>query len=198
MDANWPVTLHDLGNAAYDAFLWPGKLILSQVGTYAPELSLQSVTGVEGDGILLTAIVSLMAWSLLGVAAWKTVKTVCAQIYYGACRVRTHLLCQTQRLNRRRMLSQPVEIPEVEFDELDIAVLNTGATLPQGFPLTAVDLSGPLTNRPVQVQRSLDKLRKYGLVDDMLGTTGGFDNYRLTRTGAALLSMWNRQDIVPQ
>jgi hypothetical protein len=106
------------------------------------------------------------------------------------------LVCKLQNLNRRQLLSRPVSIPEVEFDDLDLAVLNTGMTLPPGLALTAAELSGQLTKRPAQVQRSLDKLRKYGLVDDVIGTTDGFDNYRPTRSGAAVLSMWHRAERV--
>jgi hypothetical protein len=90
-------------------------------------------------------------------------------------------------------LSRPVSIPEVDLDDLDIAVLNSGVTLSPGLALTAPELSDQLTKRPAQVQRSLDKLRKYGLVDDTIGTTDGFDNYCLTRSGAYLLAVWQRK-----
>jgi hypothetical protein len=46
------------------------------------------------------------------------------------------------------------------------------------------------------LQQRLEKLRKYGLVDGALGETDGFDNYRLTRSGMAVVSMWHRQDAV--
>jgi DNA-binding PadR family transcriptional regulator len=47
--------------------------------------------------------------------------------------------------------------------------------------------------RPAQVQRSLDKLRKYELVDSVIGSTDGFDNYRLTESGAFFLADWQRR-----
>ena len=145
---------------------------------------------------MLPAIVSLLVWSSLSILVWKTVRAVCSRIFYGTRRLKTFLVCKLQILNRRQLLSRPVSIPEVEFDDLDLAVLNTGMTLPPGLALTAAELSGQLTKRPAQVQRSLDKLRKYGLVDDVIGTTDGFDNYRLTRSGAAVLSMWHRAERV--
>ncbi len=193
MITNWPANLHDLGNAAYDVFLWPGNFILSQLGAHAPELALKLGIGVEGNGLMLPAIVSLLVWSLLGILVWETVRAVISRIFYGTRRLKTFLVCKFEKLNRRRLLSRPVSIPEVEFDELDIAVLNTGSTLPPGLALTATELSGQLTKRPAQVQRSLDKLRKYGLVDDTSGTPDGFDNFRLTRSGAYLLSMSQRK-----
>ena len=193
MITNWLANLHDLGKVIYDLFLLPGTFVLSQLGTHAPELALKLGIGVEGIGVMLPAIVSLLVWSLLGILVWKTVRAIISPIFYGTRRLKTFLVCKFQKFNRRRLLSRPVSIPEVEFDDLDIAVLNSGSTLRPGLALTAAELSGQLTKRPAQVQQSLDKLRKYGLVDDTIGTTDGFDNYRLTRSGAYLLAMWQRK-----
>jgi len=193
MITNWLANLHDLGKVIYDLFLLPGAFVLSQLGTHAPELALKLGIGVEGVGVMLPAIVSLLVWSSLGILVWKTVRAVCSRIFYGTRRLKTLLVCKLQNLNRRQLLSRPVSIPEVEIDELDIAVLNSGMTLSPGHVLTAAELSGQLIKRPAQVQRSLDKLRKYGLVDDTIGTTDGFDNYHLTRSGAYLLAVWQRK-----
>jgi hypothetical protein len=193
MITKWLANLHDLGKVIYDLFMLPGAFVLSQLDTHAPELALKLGIGVEGIGVMLPAFVSLLLWSLLGILVWKTVRAIISRIFYATRRLKTFLVCKLQKLNRRRLLSRPVSIPEVEFDELDIAVLNTGSTLPPGLALTATELSGQLTKRPAQVQRSLDKLRKYGLVDDTIGATDGFDNFRLTRSGAYLLSMWQRK-----
>ncbi len=193
MITNWLANLHDLGKVIYDLFLLPGTFVLSRLGAHAPELALKLGIGVEGDGVMLPAIISLLVWWLLGILVWKTVEAIISRIFYGTRRLKTFLVCKFQKLNRRRLLSRPISIPEVEFDDLDIAVLNSGMTLSPGLVLTAAELSGQLIKRPAQVQRSLDKLRKYGLVDDTIGTTDGFDNYRLTRSGAYLLAVWQRK-----
>jgi hypothetical protein len=193
MITNWLANLHDLGKVIYDLFLLPGAFVLSRLGAHAPELALKLGIGVEGDGVMLPAIISLLVWWLLGILVWKTVEAIISRIFYGTRRLKTFLVCKFQKLNRRRLLSRPISIPEVEIDELDIAVLNSGMTLSPGFVLTAAELSGQLIKRPAQVQRSLNKLRKYGLVDDTIGTTDGFDNYRLTRSGAYLLAVWQRK-----
>ena len=193
MITKWLPILHDLGKAICDVFLLPGALVLSQLGAHAPELALKLGIGVEDTGVILPAIVSLLVWSLLGILVWETVRAVISRIFYGTRRLKTFLVCKFQKLNRRRLLSRPVSIPEVDLDDLDIAVLNSGVTLSPGLALTAPKLSGRLTKRPAQVQRSLDKLRKYGLVDDTIGTTDGFDNYCLTRSGAYLLAVWQRK-----
>jgi hypothetical protein len=196
MDTNWPVNLHDLGDVAYDVFLWPGSFILTQLGAHAPELALKLGIGVDGNGVVLTAFVSGMVWSLLGFLSWKILRTVFSQALYGGRRIKAFLVGEAQKANRRRVLRRPVSVPEVEIDDLDMAILNTGMTLPPGLALTAAELSGQLTRRPAQLQQRLEKLRKYGLVDGALGETDGFDNYRLTRSGMAVVSMWHRQDAV--
>ncbi len=193
MITNWLENLHNLDTEIYDLFLLPGTFVLSQLGAHAPELALKLGIGVEGNGVMLPAIVSLLVWLLLGNLVWKTGRAVCSRIFYGTRRFKTFLVCKLQKLNRRRLLRCPVSIPDAEFDDLDIAVLNSGMTLSPGLALTAAEFSSQLTERPPQVQRSLDKLRKYGLVDDTIGTTDGSDNYHLTRSGAYLLAVWQRK-----
>lgn len=196
MESNRPETLQDLGIAAYDVFLSPGTYILSQLNTHAPGLAMKLGFGIDGPGLVLTAFVSAIAWSLLAFLAWIMLKSVCAQFLYGGRRVRTFLINQMQKANRRRLLSRPVTVPEVEIDDLDMAILNTGMTLPPGLALTAAELSGQLTRRPDQLQRRLEKLRRYGLVDSALGETDGYDNYCLTRSGMTVVSMWHREESV--
>lgn len=192
MITDWLIKLHDLAVSAYDVLLWPGTYLLSQLPVYAPDLALKLGVGIEENGIVLTAGVSAVVWTLLGFLAWKVIKTVCTHTYYIGCRLKTFTISRSQTRKRRQALSEPVPIPDVELDELDLAVLNTGSTLPPGLALTAAELSSQLTKRPGRVQQSLDKLRSYGLIDDAIGSTDGFDNYCLTRSGAALLSMWQQ------
>ena len=62
-----------------------------------------------------------------------------------------------------------------------------------GFALSAPDLADKFTLRPAQVQRSLDKLSKNKLLASVIGSTDGFDNYRMTDSGLAFMAMWERQ-----
>jgi hypothetical protein len=43
------------------------------------------------------------------------------------------------------------------------------------------------------IKRSLEKLKKYGLLAIASGDTEGYENYQLTPSGAALMSMWESQ-----
>ncbi len=81
----------------------------------------------------------------------------------------------------------------MKFDDLDLAVLRNSAAAGGGFVISAPDLAEQLTMRPAQAQRRLDKLRNYRMVDVVIGSTDGFDNYRLTQSGAAFLAMLQRR-----
>lgn len=192
MITNWLANLPNLDKVIYDLFLLPGTFVLSQIGAHAPELALKLGISAEGNGVMLTAFASLLVWSLSITLVSKAVKAVSARIFYGIRNLRTLLICKVQELKRRRLLRDPIPIPDVELNDLDIAVLNFGMTLSPGLALTEAEQSGELTQSPEHVQHSLDKLRKHGLVDGTTGTTEGFDNYCLTRSGAYLLTMWQQ------
>ncbi|MCH8073859.1 MAG: hypothetical protein IIA09_18155 [Proteobacteria bacterium] len=207
MFTDWLANLHDLGKVIYDAFLLPGDFVLTQFVAHAPTLALRLGIGGEGDGLMLPAVLSLLVWLLLVVVAWKfvrllqniarivnaAIRTICFRTSYGIRSVKTKLVCILRQRIPRRGSSRADTIPEVPFDNLDLAVLRTSAALAPGFALSAPELAGQLTMRPAQVQRSLDKLRKYELVDSVIGSTDGFDNYRLTRSGAFFLAAWQRR-----
>jgi DNA-binding MarR family transcriptional regulator len=62
-----------------------------------------------------------------------------------------------------------------------------------GFALSAPDFAERFSLRPAQVQRSLDKLYTNSMINTVIGSTDGFDNYRLTDSGTAFVAMWERQ-----
>ena len=82
----------------------------------------------------------------------------------------------------------------VEFDDLDLAVLRSASAQGPGFALSAPELAEKFRLRPAQVQRSLEKLSHNKMLDYVLGSTDGFDNYRLTDSGAAFFAMCQRQE----
>jgi DNA-binding MarR family transcriptional regulator len=207
MITNWLANVHDLGKAIYNAFFLPGDFVLSQFVAHAPTLALRLGIGGDGDGLMLPAVLSLLIWLLLVVVVWKfigllqnvarivnaTTRTIYFRTSYGIRSIKTKLVCMWLKLFPRRGSSTADTITEVQFDDLDLAVLRTSAALAPGFALSAPELAGQLTMRPAQVQRSLDKLRKYELVDYGTGSTDGIDNYRLTQSGAFFLAAWQRR-----
>lgn len=83
--------------------------------------------------------------------------------------------------------------PQVDFDDLDITILKVVAALKPGFVTNAPELSARFRIRPALVQRSLDKLRSNKMLDPVIGSNEGFDNYRLTQLGNAFMSTWARR-----
>ena len=59
--------------------------------------------------------------------------------------------------------------------------------------LSAPELAEQFSLRPAQIQRSLDKLCSNAMITTVIGSTDGFDNYRLTDSGNAFVGMWARR-----
>jgi len=66
-----------------------------------------------------------------------------------------------------------------------------------GFRLTLATRTCKIAEQlpllPSKIQQSLDKLRRNTMLDSSIGSTDGFDNYRLTEAGATYVSIWQRQ-----
>lgn len=107
--------------------------------------------------------------------------------------LKTSVVCKFRQIIPRRSVVGGGAIPEVEFDDLDLAVLSTASSLGPGFTISAPELAGRFSLRPAQVQRSLSKLCANKMLEYVIGSTEGFDNYRLTQLGTAFMSTWQRQ-----
>ncbi len=83
--------------------------------------------------------------------------------------------------------------PQVEFDDLDISVMKIAATQGAGLAINASELAERFHLRPVTVQRSLEKLSGNKMLEQVVGSAGGFDNYQLTPLGNAFMSTWAKQ-----
>jgi hypothetical protein len=81
----------------------------------------------------------------------------------------------------------------VELDDLDMAVLRSTAACGPGFATSAPELAEQLLMRPAQIQRRLEKLSNNKMLDTVIGSTEGFDNYRVSKSGAIFISMWQRK-----
>ena len=133
------------------------------------------------------------AFLLPGNIALSQVSAYAPEIAYRFRSLKARIVYRLRQLVPAEEPGIAVSMPENDFDDLDLTVLRTGATPPPGLLLSASELAGQLTKRPAQVQRSLDKLRKYKLVDNVIGKTDGFDNYRLTESGVHLAASWLRE-----
>ena len=84
-------------------------------------------------------------------------------------------------------------MPEVRFDDFDFTVLQATADCGPGTTTSAPELVSKYGLRPAQFQKSLSKLRSSKMITAVIGSTEGFDNYRLTDYGAAYMKMLQRR-----
>ena len=199
-------TLRQVGNTIYDVFVLPGDFVLSQFAAQAPVVAAKLGFVGNDQSDILPVVVSLLIWFLLAVVVTKIVRlwqnivrivnaiirTISFRISLATRNLKTGLMCRLRRLIPRRSIRADA-VPEVEFDDLDLAVLRSAAERGPGFATSAPELADQLMLRPRKIQRSLDKLRNNKMLDYAIGSTGGFDNYRLSQTGAAIMAMWQRK-----
>ena len=200
--------LRTIGSRLYDAFVLPGEFLLTQVVVHVPDLAMWLGIDNGETPVLMSLLLSLLSWFLLIVAVTMILRlgqnvarilgamgrTVLFRISLAVRSIRTKLVLKLHRFLPRRASSSAGLIPMVEFDDLDLAVLRSASAQSPGFALSAPELAEQFTLRPSQVQHSLDKLNKNKMLDYIIGSTDGFDNYRLTDSGAAFFAMWQRQE----
>ncbi len=207
MITDWLTILRDIGNAIYDTFVLPGEYVLAQFAAHAPVVASSLGIGGDDNSVILPAVLSLLLWFLLAAVVWKflriwqnvarivaaTIRTNSFRVSQAIRGVKTMLVCKIRQLFPRQGTNSINTISEVEFDDLDMAVLRAAAMLGPDFATSAPELSDRMTMCPAQVQRSLDKLSKMKMLDFVFGSTDGFDNYRLTQAGAAFVTLWQRK-----
>jgi len=173
----------------------PGDVVLSTIGVLGDDRS-----------VLMLVVTSLIAWSLLTVAglgilklAQDAARTVGALVRTAIFRasdalrsLKTKLILKFRGRFQRKALRSADAAPMVEFDDIDLAVLRSAAARGPGFTTSAPEIADQLPMRPAQIQRSLEKLSKNKLLESVIGSTDGFDNYRLSQLGTAFMAQWQR------
>lgn len=119
------------------------------------------------------------------------------RILQGLGNLKTRVVCKIRELIPHRRIGRIDSAPQVEFDDLDLAVLRTASALGPGIAINAVELAERFRLRPAQVQRSLNKLNSNKMLDSVIGSSEGFDNYRLSQLGNAFTSRWAQQKRMP-
>jgi hypothetical protein len=185
--------VENLYNSVADAYLLPGQLVTS-----AASSGLNLVVGDKE--FLLSVFISTVLWFLLLAFAlnalrmvWRTAANTRAAVVTMVLNFRTKQACRKRSPTSRAPSAASASDTEVHFDNLDLAVLNSAATLGPGFALTAPDLAKEFNLRPMQVQSSLEKLAKNMMLERGFGAAEDYQNYRLSRGGTAFLSMWKRK-----
>ena len=199
-------SLQAFGLAVYEAFIAPGFFVHEQTLLHAPAVA----KFLQFDSLyaptLAVFLLSLLYWFLFAVllvllyrvcsyVVWQITATI-HNAWYRLTRyargVKTSIVLKFRdRLPKRREVVR--EAPMIEFDKLDIAVLRSASAIGPGLALSAPDLAERFRLRPSQVQRSLEKLSHNKMLARVIGSTDGYENFRVTDSGVAFLAMWQRQ-----
>jgi hypothetical protein len=188
-------------------FTLPGDYVLNQVTLHAPGMASLFGIGKPEDTITLTIVLSVLLWMLACVTVWASVKfvrntvrisdalvrTAWYRAVQGTGNVKTRIVCKLRQLFPHRRSADIQSTPELEFDDFDFTVLQAAADCGPGFTTSAPELASQYGLRPSQFQESLVKLQDRKMITSVIGSTDGFDNYRLTDYGAAYIRMWDQR-----
>ena len=208
MANDFSIFLSTFGAKLYALFVMPGSYLLSKFAAIAPVTAMEiGITAGQTEGALpitLSAIYWVVVLILL-LVTWRIVRdwvrvgnalirTAWHRIKHAVSGFKTTLILKLRSHVPHRKARDEIEAPAVEFDELDFAVLNSVSAQGAGFTLSVPELAERLSMLPSQIQQSLDKLSRNRMLSSTIGSTDGYDNYRLTDSGAAFVSMWQRQE----
>jgi hypothetical protein len=188
-------------------FTMPGIYLLRALTVHAPSTAELLGIANPSDSIALVIVLSALTWVFAVIACWATVnfarnfyrtseaiiRTLLHRSMQAASNVRTWVICRYRSLSPKQTASLLEVTPEVQFDDFDFAVLQAAAERGPGFSTSAPELAGKYSLRPSQFQKALGKLSSNKMLTTVIGSTDGFDNYRLTDYGAAYLQMWEQR-----
>ena len=190
-----------------DLFTMPGTYLLEALTAHAP--SAAELLGISNpsSAIVFVIVLSIFAWAFAVIACWGIVmlaRNICRvseaiirTLWYRAMQsagnLRTWAICRYKSLLPKQTAASLEPIAEVQIDEFDFTVLRAAAERGPGFSTSAAELAGKYSLLPSQFQKTLGKLSSNKMLTTVIGSTDGFDNYRITDYGAAYLQMWEQR-----
>lgn len=189
-------------------FTSPGNFVLQTLLQHTPSVAAFLGISDPANSITLVIVLSAIIWVLGVTACWGAVmlvrniyriseaiiRTVWYRSRQAVGNIRTWLLCRCKSLVSKQPEPALHAESEVQFDHFDFTVLRAAAERGPGFSTSAPELASKYSLRPSQFERSLGKLSRNKMLATVIGSTDGFDNYRLTDYGAAYLQMWEQRE----
>jgi hypothetical protein len=206
MISNSLSTLRDIGLLLREIYLAPGNFLLSKFAELAPVTASNWGIGGDSDSIAQVAVISGVFWLLLLIITWRLFRygqsffrNLIAVFHTGWYRgrqaagsLKTLVVCRLREFVPTRRDDGIDAVPEIDFDDLDLAVLRSAAARGPGLAMSAPEIAEKFKLRPSQVQRSVDKLRRNKMLETVIGSTDGYDNFRVSPSGATFIAMWQR------
>jgi hypothetical protein len=204
---NWLITLREFGALLRELYFAPGDFVLSRFAEMAPVTAANWGIGSGGDAVVQAAVASGLFWLLLAIVAWRLyrycqsfLRNLVAVFHTAWYRSRqavgslkTRVVCRLREFVPGGHDDGIDAVPEIDFDDLDLAVLRSAAARGPGLAMSAPEIAEKFKLRPSQVQRSVDKLHRNKMLDTVIGSTDGYGNFRLSPSGATFVAMWQRQ-----
>lgn len=188
----------NFGHTLREIFLLPGQRGAALLETNLPELAIHDVSiGVAGwDPLPL--LLSLVFWLLVAAVLLKALRGLSRLPHivddrmdglrlrarlgiYRLTRKAKTLLAWSGFMNEETSMTADY----LDLDDTDVAVLKIARSRCPGLTISAPDLVEQLRSRPVVIQRRLQRLAGYQLLENVMGSTDGFDNFTLTQAGVA-------------
>ena len=206
MISNWLSTLTELGVLIREIYFAPGDFVLDRFAELAPVTAGNWGIADGGSSIMSAGVTSGIFWLLVSIIVWRLyrygksllrnfVALLHTAWYRGrqvAANLKTMLICRLRKSAPRHRDDGIDAAPEIDFDDLDLAVLSSAAASGPGLATSAPEIAEKFKLRPSEVQRSVEKLRQNRLLDTVIGSTDGYGNFRLSPSGATFIAMWQR------
>jgi hypothetical protein len=207
MISNWLNTLGEFGVVIREICLVPGEFMLTSFAELAPVTARAWGIAEDGNIIAATAVTSGFFWLLMVIIAWRLyrysrslarnlialLRTALYRASEAARSLKTLLVCRLSEFSPRQADDGIDTAPEIDFDDIDLAVLRSAAARGPGLATSAPEIAELFKLRPSEVQHSIDKLRQNRMLDTVIGSTDGYGNFRLSNYGATFMAMWQRQ-----
>jgi hypothetical protein len=207
MISNWLNTLREFGILVRELYFAPGDFVLSKFAELAPVTAANWGVAGNGDSIMAAAVISAFFWLLISIVAWRLyrygkslTRNLVALFHTAGFRgrqaagsLKTRIVCRLREFVPSRHDDGYDAVPEIDFDDLDLAVLRSAAARGPGLATSAPEIAEKFKLRPSEVQRSIDKLRQSRMLDTVIGSTDGYGNFRLSPSGATFVAMWQRR-----
>ncbi len=201
-------SLADFAGAAGRGFMLPGDLLLSAMAWIAPQTA-HILTFGSGKTIV-TFVLALFGWTIIAIAG-LLLSRLCRRIASQMDSIFRILVWRTKMFLgslKTKMLwkyreyfppkaTQTESVTQAQFDDLDIAVLASVSRHGQGEALSAPELAAKYKLQPAQIQHRLNKLAENHMLRSVIGSTDGYENYRLTDSGLAYIAMFPHRAETP-
>jgi hypothetical protein len=163
---NWLSTLREFGTLVREIYLVPGDFVLSKFAELAPVTATNWGISAGSDSIVQAAVISAIFWILMSIIAWRLYRycqsfvrnfiAVLHTAWYrgrqAAGSLKTRIVCGLREFVPQREEHGIDAIPEIDFDDLDLAVLRSAAARGPGLATSAPEIAEKFKLRPSQVQ----------------------------------------------